>query len=66
MSKKCCFFLNEANAGLDNLLLMIQTVQMIVTLNRQRFLFNLQLIQIMKTVTLILKMRTKHLGMQVI
>lgn len=60
------FFLNEANAGLDNLLLMIQTVQMIVTLNRQRFLFNLQLIQIMKTVTLILKMRTKHLGMQVI
>lgn len=65
MSKKC-FFLNEAYAGLDNLLLMIQTVQMIVTLNRQRFLFNLQLIQIMKTVTLILKMRTKHLGMQVI
>ena len=60
------FFLNEANAGLDNLLLMIQTVQMIVTLNQQRFLFNLQLIQIMKTVTLILKMRTKHLGMQVI
>ena len=60
------FFLNEANAGLDNLLLMIQTVQMIVTLNQQRFLFNIQLIQIMKTVTLILKMRTKHLGMQVI
>ena len=60
------FFLNEAYAGLDNLLLMIQTVQMIVTLNQQRFLFNLQLIQIMKTVTLILKMRTKHLGMQVI
>lgn len=43
MSKKC-FFLNEAYAGLDNLLLMIQTVQMIVTLNQQRFLFNLQLI----------------------
>lgn len=60
------FFLNEAYAGLDNLLLMIQTVQMIVTLNQQRFLFNLQLIQIRKTVTLILKMRTKHLGTQVI